>query len=68
MKRWIHVSQYQMIIWKLTQKEKITINYFSPDLINEFSCGITGDICREVFEGTKNPSDIAAQMEIDIKI
>ena len=68
MKRWIHVSQYQMIIWKLTQKEKITINYFSPELINEFSCGINGDICRKVFEGTKNPSDIAAQMEIDIKI
>lgn len=68
MKRWIHSSQFQILIWKVTQKNKIILNYFSSEFINEFSCNITGDICREVFQGTKELSDIASQMEMDIKI
>lgn len=66
--RWIHMSQYQMFIWKLTQKSRIVENYFTADEVNEFSCSVSGDVCSAVDSGQKDFTYVASQMSMEIKI
>ncbi len=65
-KRWIQMSQYQLVIWNLTQKSRIVENYFTVEEVNEFSCSVSGDVCNAVDTGQKDLSYIASQMSIEI--